>query len=239
MGLRLILVSAVAGLGLSLPNTDDLNAWALRVQDWMIVKLAEWDAPYPNEGGAFVFAADAFDSTAIEPAPAAAPSVQAIPEEEDGAGFDAILEEIVKGFPADPTPVPPAAKEILVENPTDVDETPKPGPDFDEIQEEVVAGFLADLAPAQPASEPAVATVEPGSTPAEAPKGDSPEESDELYEGLAYSLNREAEGIAVDQETNADASRTEQWVHALRLTREAVFAWANLLHGPAVVTIEH
>ena len=28
-----------------------------------------------------------------------------------------------------------------------------------------------------------------------------------------------------------------QLSHALRLTREAMFAWANLLHGPAVVTI--
>jgi hypothetical protein len=237
MGLRLILVSAVAGLGLSLPNTDDLNAWALRVQDWMIAKLAEWDAPYPSAGGAFVFEADAFDSTAIEPAPA--PSASTLPAGEDGVQFDEAQEEMTTDLAAEPTPVPPAPKELLAENPTAFDPASKPGADFDEIQEEVVAGFLVDLPPAQPASEAALALAEPRPAPAEAPKSDSPDESDDLYGDLAYRLNREAEGLVVDQVTTSDASRTEQWVHALRLTREAAFAWANLLHGPAVVTIEH
>src|SRR5438094_164558 len=118
MGLRLILVSAVAGLGLSLPGADDFNAWALRAPDWMNAPLA-------------------------------------------GAGSEA--------------------------------------------------------------------------SPAGTPKVEPIEESDDLYAGIAYALNREAEGIAAVAVTAAP--QTDQWAQALRLTREAAFAWANLLHGPAVVTI--
>ncbi len=59
----------------------------------------------------------------------------------------------------------------------------------------------------------------------------------------AYALNRAAEGIGfVAPEAKRPAarnSRGSRFTNAIRLTREAVFAWANLLHGPAVVAISH
>ena len=71
---------------------------------------------------------------------------------------------------------------------------------------------------------------------------------DDLYVGVAYSLNRDAEGLGLGSEASppapaergsepAVASRVSQLSDALRLTREAVYAWSNLLHGPAVVAI--
>jgi hypothetical protein len=232
MGLRLILVSVVAGLGLSLPNGDDLDAWSLRVRDWMVEKLAEWDAPEPGEGGASIFEADALESTTTEPAPAT-PSIRAEPT---GAGFDAVQEEMLAGFAADSTPISPASEGLPDENTVATINASKPEPDFDGIQEEIVAGFLADLVPDALAAEAAPAAAKP--EPAEAPKPASLEDSDELYAGLADRLNREAEGIGAEPVTAAVAPRSEQWAQALRLTREAAFAWANLLNAPAVVSIE-
>ena len=70
---------------------------------------------------------------------------------------------------------------------------------------------------------------------------------DDLYVGVAYSLNRASEGLGLASEDfvsalarrsePAVASRVSQLSVALRLTREAVYAWSNLLHGPAVVAI--
>jgi hypothetical protein len=233
MGLRLILVSVVAGLGVSLPGADDFNAWSLRAQDWMNAKLAEWDAPYPNEGGAFVFDADASEPATIEPAPApASPRAEAT-----GADFDAVQEEIVAGFAADLTPATPAPKVILVEDSPALAETPTSGPSFDAIQEEIVSGFMADLIPAGNAPEAFAAGPEPKPSPAGTPKVEPIDEPDDLYAGIAYALNREADGLAAAPVPAAAAPQTDQWAQAIRLTREAAFAWANLLHGPAVVTI--
>ena len=65
---------------------------------------------------------------------------------------------------------------------------------------------------------------------------------DDLYVGVAYSLNRASEGLDLASESPtmqapAVASPASQLSVALRLTREAVYAWSNLLHGPAVVAI--
>jgi len=65
---------------------------------------------------------------------------------------------------------------------------------------------------------------------------------DDLYVGVAYALNRASEGLGLASEgfisqEPAAASRVSQLSVALRLTREAVYAWSNLLHGPAVVAI--
>jgi hypothetical protein len=240
MGLRLILVSAVAGLGLSLPNGDDLDAWSLRVRDWMVEKLAEWDAPGPEEVAASFFDADAFDSTATDLAPAPAPAAPSNRAEQTGAAFDAVQEEMVPELAADPdpTPVAPAPAGLLAENTAASIQPPALEPDFDGIQEEIVAGFLADDAPDALAPESALAEAEPKPATDDAPKLASPERTDDLVEDLADRLNREAEGIAAEAATAAVTPRSEQWAEALRLTREAAFAWANLLNAPAVASIE-
>jgi hypothetical protein len=67
------------------------------------------------------------------------------------------------------------------------------------------------------------------------------EVGDDIYSGEAYALNRGAEGIAAPATAPASEPENvdERLTNAVRLTREAVFAWASLLHGPAVVTISH
>ena len=62
----------------------------------------------------------------------------------------------------------------------------------------------------------------------------------DLYPGVAFALNREAEGLQHDSPATAEpAGSGNRLTQAVRLTREAVQAWANLLHGPAVVVISH
>lgn len=77
------------------------------------------------------------------------------------------------------------------------------------------------------------------------------EVGNDLYTGVAYELNRKAEGL--DPSTAPETTRltlaqvgetkslesADRLTHAVRLTREAMNAWANLLHGPAVVLITH
>ena len=196
MALRLVLVSAVAGLGLSLPSGDDLNVWALRARNWMNARLAEWDPPIVNKEGEFVFAAEAAEPTPTEPTPTQATA--------------------------------PPSSAVRAETIDSV---------FDVVQNEIVASLVADLAPVEPAPTALLAETETKAAPVEAPEFDPMEVGDDLYPGLAFALNREAEGIVLAPPAPA-ASRSEQWAQAIRLTREAAYAWANLLHGPAVVTIE-
>lgn len=73
--------------------------------------------------------------------------------------------------------------------------------------------------------------------------------SDFLYEGVAYALNKDAEGLNPQNPLGPPAAtisfevrsspQVGSLTQAVRLTREAVHAWANLLHGPAVVTLAH
>lgn len=70
--------------------------------------------------------------------------------------------------------------------------------------------------------------------------------SDDLDPGAAFAMSKQAEGwkpsnpVVADPEgqsvdgTTADAGRLAT---AVRLTREALTAWAGLLHGPAVVAL--
>jgi hypothetical protein len=48
-----------------------------------------------------------------------------------------------------------------------------------------------------------------------------------------------AEAAPCNPPAQLSIARGEQLTRAVRLTREAVFAWASLLHGPAVVTSTH
>ena len=100
---------------------------------------------------------------------------------------------------------------------------------FASVVESIAAAFVTDRV----LDENTAARAAPPFVPMEV--------GDDLYTGEAYTLNREAEGIGiVAPEVGRPAGRDmrgSQFSHALRLTREAMFAWANLLHGPAVVTI--
>jgi len=69
---------------------------------------------------------------------------------------------------------------------------------------------------------------------------------DDLYPGVAFALNREAEGwnplnaVVVNPSggsVDLPPVHVGRLANAVRLTRDAVSAWANLLNGPAVVAL--
>ena len=59
----------------------------------------------------------------------------------------------------------------------------------------------------------------------------------ELQRSSGSSAATPAPVAAAPIEVRRPVGQTGGLIHAVRLTREAVYAWANLLHGPAVVTL--
>jgi hypothetical protein len=68
------------------------------------------------------------------------------------------------------------------------------------------------------------------------------EVGDDLYPGEAFALNREAQGLdepapAGIADPAVEVPAGNQLKNAVRLTRDAVYAWMNLIQSPAIVTI--
>ncbi|MBX6316333.1 MAG: hypothetical protein IRY99_25990 [Isosphaeraceae bacterium] len=116
----------------------------------------------------------------------------------------------------------------------------------DEAFQAVVGGMVMAFREAAPAREAGAAVISAeeiqgsGDT---TPTFEPVEVPEDLYPGLAYALNREAEGVptalleeAIEMtevtETKSDAPRT-RLATAIRLTGQAVQAWLSVLHqGP-------
>jgi hypothetical protein len=254
MVLRLVLVSLVTGLGVSPPASAELAGWTRTVQTWVDARLAEWiaqeaqddetgatgdEAPVADSGLAitdedlaalYVFEMEldlALASTTDEeaaPAPAA-DSGLVIADEELDALF--VLEVEVDLALASTTgeEAAPAVAAPDLQGPSASDEDRA----FDAVVEEMVGDFAQPETPVEVAE--AAAIFEPYPL------------CDDLYPGLAYELNRQAEGLdtaEVDAPPPGPAPREtagNQLSTAVRLTRDAVFAWINLLQSPALVTI--
>jgi hypothetical protein len=182
-------------------------------------RLAEWIAQQPRDDGTAATVADV----------PAADSGLAITDEELAALFvyewqlDLALASTT-GEEEDAAPAAPAP-DLPEQTALDADS------EFDAVVEEMVADFARQETP--------VVVAEPTGTFEPYPL------CDDLYPGLAYELNRQAEGLDIDA-AEVDApppgpapSETagNQLSTAVRLTREAVFAWINLLQSPALVTI--
>jgi hypothetical protein len=268
MVLRLVLVSIVAGLGVSPPAENELAAWSRSVETWLDAQLAEWNRPALLEEGATATPAVASvavpsDEPVLASAPAPAPANASAPalsvseteatpaSDTDDAELDALLAD-------DPVTIEPAPIVVKADAPAPAPEGPS---EFDAVVEEMVADFVRVDAssPDQGLSE---AGAENDGTAATAlvslPAAgyELIELYDDLYPGLAFELNRQSEGIA----TSASASATEstpavaevlplpaapmdpeavpsQLGQAVRLTRDALHAWMNLLQSPAIVTM--
>ena len=279
MGVRLILVSVVAGLGLTLPTTKQVTSWKGSAQSWMSARLADYDARMPADEKAFIYVADTSPfpddqpdahtvaATKERPAPAAsaiAPKAASIAPEALAAGIETPTAPMdlddIEALTASP------AGEIL-----DVA--------FEEAQSETLKVFAADresliVLPAPAANLAAAVEPETISTTMDLNDSDdmqeglaylfqvettntadrpgaientAPEVCEDLYPGMAYALNRESEGLNPSESNDRrPAARAVETVNsntslnqAVKLTREAVYAWANLLHAPAVVTINH
>jgi hypothetical protein len=222
MVLRLVLVGLVAGLGGRLPGAKDLEAWARSAQGWMDAQLVARDAGMPAAEGL-----SAITIKAAEPGP-----ITTGPADDPDRGFDAILDEILAAFAEEPLPartVTPRAGAVT--------DAPGKSPDADRAFAAVVEEMAARFATARVGIGERDGRSRPG------PRFEPLEVGEDLYPGVAYALNREAEGsgLSAPREDRgvAPAVRGAQFTRALRLTREALSAWASLLQGPAVVAIAH
>ena len=295
MALRVILVSVVAGLGLTLPSGERLASWRDSAQAWANAKFAEWDAQMPVDENAFVFVADspplstttvAAETPAPVPVPATSPTPSAAPDvvAEPAPSAPERLKVIPVDAVADLT-VPTAPMPLVETEVASADACPAVEPAavadaaFDAAQVDVIASFNRDLAaaeteiskavPAEP-FEPIVVpegpamdlasvlnreseglTVDAGPVAARGALRLESFEAGDLADDPAYVLIRESEGLGsaarvAERESTgspllvqfAGPTPGSQLTRAVRLTREAVFAWANLRHGPAVVTID-
>ena len=193
--------------------------------------------------------------TALDDALTAAPTEPAIEAVETGSTEVVQVAEIVADEMIGDEPAPDvevvstmpddeSAFEALdatpdVIGPAEVAETVDADRAFVAVVDEMAATFAADLAQAERREPEAVALAR------DTAEFESEGMDEDLYPGLAYVLNLEAEGLdlsmpeppAAPDEVPVPVPTTDRLTRAVRLTREAVFAWASLLHGPAVVAI--
>ena len=313
MAVRMVLVSLVASLGLSLPTSDDFHRWTSSTHEWLDTQLAAWDSRMPSGTQAFVYYAEGeFPEAAavVEPqvkaeseSVVAAPEAIAAPEiAEEEVFYDVedpkteptlspVVTETIETPKTEPTlsPVVTETIEAPKTEPTispvasEKVETPKTEPtlspvasdrDFELAMTDVLAVFATDRASVDVENE-AVATATPAPTepvaqevisdrlaeemvalfemenrclvnPAEPARGtENIAVSDEINRDATQELNGKADGGEAQQEAVAaepaegDNARARRIIQAVKLTREAALAWANLLHAPAVVTINH
>ncbi|MFO0950381.1 MAG: hypothetical protein U0835_04380 [Isosphaeraceae bacterium] len=253
MALRLVLVSAVASLGLTLPTGGQVLGWKESAQMWVSSKLAEWDAQMPVDERAF---APADSSPPAAGTQLAGPTSPASPKHDLETCYvdeatDAWM-SLLSGRSHDhlsERPVLAAAPEPAVETSAVVVFEPI------EPTEDLYAGVAYALnRDAEGLNLPRFLPVaaRPAPKPRPTPTFEPIEVGDDLYPGVAYALNRGAEGLNL--EAGIPSQRASSVAHsptrqkpapggsrfsvAVRLTREAMIAWASVLHGPAVVTIE-
>lgn len=172
----------------------------------------------------------AFEETDLTPATASpAPEPTA-----SDAGFDAAQNDVLSAFERDR---PEAAAPVAL------------APAFEPI--EVGENLDTGVAYALNHAAEGLSITGTAGVPHPSTRFEPMENGEDLYSGVAYDLNRGAEGLetaaptvtsrvtlAQNGQTNAPGS-TNRLTHAVRLTRDAMNAWANLLHGPAVVLITH
>jgi hypothetical protein len=196
----------------------------------VVTEMIETAAPEPLDPGATV-------SRLADVAPGPDVPTESMPLDESepapalrisDADFDAAQGDIVAGFSADLAATLAAqeaeAAEVALVEPIEVcDDDPSEGVAY--VPSCKAEGFEAPVARSAPA-----------------------ESCDDPDRALAFALNREAEGLDLAPDAGATPEppqeatppdRDGRLTTAVRLTREAVYAWANLLHGPAVVTIGH
>ena len=214
------------------------------------------DAPKPEAPAVVESPKPEPDAPAPMPAPEAAPEIALTPS----PAADAAIAPVPSVAATDPMAAPEADVEIVVAAPAPVIvEAPKPtDPDlaFRTIVRKMAKEFAADIpAPATSAEpKPLLAIVDapiptaPEAAPAPPPADEvaAADEAD-LYPGVAFALNRSAEGLApilsevaaraepepasapAVAEPSNDPSRAERLANAVKLTGQAMNAWAGLL----------
>ncbi len=239
MLLRVLLVGMVTSLGLELPTGQEVDAWSRAGRDWCQTRLAEWDASLPT------------NATALVTVPAPTVAVAADVARNEGATQTVEVPRIAEIATTSPiaqtveiAPIAEAeAKVVLAADLT-----------FIAVMEESVNAFAAESfaeeAAAVLASLP-LPREEPGVDPLVAMElGREAERPIEaaMVEAVA-TLNgptvADAAGLApasVPEPAVAIAAmpghtRGERLAAALRLTSQAVRAWAGLLQGAATLSL--
>jgi hypothetical protein len=187
MALRFLLMSLVAGMGLELPNGQELSSWTRAGREWAGARMVDLSALRSEAECAFLGSTDCerADESAGPTATADAGSSSA------DLAFDVVVEGMASTFAAD-------LAAIRVEGP----------------ESAFAPGALAD----QPRGEdpPLLAwrDPEPESATFPAPAAEEP---------------------TSPAETSPSASRVDRLSAAVRLTRQAVIAWASLIEGPSEI----
>lgn len=264
MVLRLILVSLVAGLGFDMPTRNELDRMARSAETWVNARLADWDSQAPSDHESYVLVADPAPTSLPLAAPASAPV--SVPDEEfvsvlddnvalfaqdELAGTTRESDEAVKS--TDQLSAVEASKSLAIELPVEPATVVSEDWIPNDVTDLVLEGWAEDAAAATRPVE--VALTEPNPTPSL--------DLDRAFEGVieetVNNFTQEATMLASVEPTPTDDSHTSEvarptstpstaavaedghsenrLTNAVRLTREAVIAWAGLLHGPAVVTI--
>jgi len=257
MALRFFLVSAVTCLGLTFPEEKYVRTWAATVQTWTSARLAGWDPRGVDEGADAVLSARCEMSDGCESAGdlafhvAMEEIVRSFSTECDVASA---REERVTTAPA-PTFEPMVIDDDLYTGTAYALNRASEGAGIPRLATEEQAAPAEARSMAVMARSPSDVMHSVGwddrgpdrcrADEASGRSGGNFEPmvvGEDLYMGVAYALNRASDGLGLasdvsSSQTPSDASRASQLSVALRLTREAVYAWSNLLHGPAVVAI--
>ncbi|MGO8901986.1 MAG: hypothetical protein ACLQU5_27115 [Isosphaeraceae bacterium] len=69
MTLRLVLVSLVAAMGLTIPSAPVIESWVASTQNWMNARFADWDTRNPQTAD-YVIVSDFYDMERLAPRPA-------------------------------------------------------------------------------------------------------------------------------------------------------------------------
>jgi hypothetical protein len=254
MFLRFLLVSAVTCLGVDLP------AWRQAASDvrtgctWchqQLLAAAQAVTPTPTP----------------DPAPTpAAPEVKLAERTEDETpmpvGTDAFVADAAPPMPVGPdafvslpptTPAPEATPAPApAPEPTPIVATVDPDAAFQVVMNETLSDFAADLAGG--ATVPTATALADLDAPPAAPAPEPATPAEDIYPGLAFALNREADGLAdapfdpptpeaiahrEPEPTPAEEpARGARLAAAMRLTGQAVHAWMSLLQAPSVALDE-
>jgi hypothetical protein len=136
--------------------------------------------------------------------------------------------------PTKPSATPVAVRPPLSPPATQIRELPD---DLDiEVAGELVQEDDGFGAPARAAKAPATATT---------PRFEPLEVSCDFYVGIAFELNFRNDGLSIPAESAVETAKTDvpaphsgrDLSRAVKLTRDAVYAWVNVFTGPALVTV--
>lgn len=232
MLLRLLMVGAVTVLGFDLPSQCNVDRWVSSGQAWWNSQVSTIARLMPGT-----------DEEIIDAAPA--------DSEEPKLANEAPMPDGVDAFTAgESSPAP----ELLVETPMpsgadafSAATSPATSAPFG-TQEISAKELVADDAAFAAVVDAMVSSFVPQAPVVHV---EGPKVADDLYPGVAFALNRDAEGIT-PQATPAEVAKQEpvasdetpatterRFETALRLTGKAVEAWVALLQTPAVLSTEH